>query len=57
MVIPIRNTRQKNRPRVFDVVVDNKGKILKIKIQHIKDKVEVDMNDVQKQIEEQLKNI
>lgn len=53
--VNIRNTQDPKAPRVFDVLVDPTGKILKYLIQNIRGFQYVNMDDVEFQIKEALK--
>ena len=52
--IPIRNSELPKSPRVFDVTVDEKGKILRYDIQNIKGSIFVNEDEVRRQIKEAL---
>lgn len=57
-VVTIRNLTLPKRPRVFDVIVNEQGEILRYESQNIKGSVYVDRYDVQRQIKDALeKNI
>lgn len=56
-VVTIRNLTLPKCPRVFDVTVDEHGKILKYELQNIRGTLFVDVCDVQKQIMDALKKI
>lgn len=53
--VPIRNRRIPKAPRVFDVIVDDTGNIIRYEIQNIRGTVFIDMQDVLYQIQQALK--
>lgn len=53
--VAIRNRDIPRKPRVFDVLVDDTGKIIRYEIQNIRGNVFIDMQDVILQIQEALK--
>ncbi len=55
--IPIRNHRLPKAPRVFDVTVNEKGKILRYDIQNIKGRLYVDEEDLASQIKNALSHL
>lgn len=48
--IPIYNYKMPKHPRIFDVIVNRSGKIIRYETQNIKGSVYVDEEEVQKQI-------
>ena len=53
--VSIRNRNVPKEPRIFDVLVDDTGQIIRYEIQNIRGMVYVDMKDVLLQIQEALK--
>ena len=53
--VTIRNRSIPKKPRVFDVIVDDAGQIIRYEIQNIQGMVYVDMKDVVLQIMEALR--
>lgn len=53
-IIPIRNRNLPKSPRIFDVTVDEKGRILRYDLQNIKGSLYIEDADVKRQIEEAL---
>ena len=53
--VTIRNRSIPKKPRVFDVIVDDAGQIIRYEIQNIQGIVYVDMKDVVLQIREALR--
>ena len=57
-IIPIRNHSLPRSPRVFNVIVNDNGEILRYEIKNIKGTLFIDEHDVREQIKEFLqKNI
>lgn len=54
MRVTIRNRNIPKCPRVFDVIVDVEGNIIRYELQNIRGSVFVDMDDVRLQIQEAL---
>lgn len=57
MRVTIRNRSIPKCPRVFDVIVDTEGNIIRYELQNIRGSVFVDMDDVRVQIQEALKKV
>lgn len=53
--VSIRNRNIPKKPRIFDVLVDDSGQIIRYEIQNIRGMVYIDMKDVLLQIQEALK--
>ena len=53
--VMIRNRNIPKKPRVFDVLVNEKGQIIRYEIQNIRGLAYVDMEDVRAQINEAIK--
>lgn len=53
--VEIRNRKIPKKPRVFDVIVDEHGNIIRYELQNIRGTVFIDMEDVLQQIQEALK--
>ncbi len=53
--ISIRNCNLPNSPRVFDVTVDDNGKIIRYDMQNIRGRVFIEDVEVKKQIQKALK--
>lgn len=54
MRVTIRNRNIPKCPRIFDVIVDTEGNIVRYELQNIRGSVFVDMDDVRIQIQEAL---
>lgn len=54
MRVTIRNRNIPKCPRIFDVIVDIEGNIIRYELQNIRGSVFVDMDDVRVQIQEAL---
>lgn len=54
MRVTIRNRNIPKCPRIFDVIVDTEGNIIRYELQNIRGSVFVDMDDVRIQIQEAL---
>lgn len=54
MRVTIRNRNIPKCPRIFDVIVDTEGNIVRYELQNIRGSVFVDMDDVRMQIQEAL---
>lgn len=54
MRVTIRNRNVPKSPRIFDVIVDSDGNIIRYELQNIKGSLFVDMDDVVLQIQEAL---
>lgn len=54
MRVTIRNRNIPKCPRIFDVIVDTEGNIIRYELQNIRGSVFVDMDDVRVQIQEAL---
>lgn len=54
MRVTIRNRNIPKCPRIFDVIVDTEGNIIRYELQNIRGSVFVDMDDVIVQIQEAL---
>ena len=54
MRVTIRNRNIPKCPRIFDVIVDTEGNIIRYELHNIRGSVFVDMDDVRVQIQEAL---
>lgn len=54
MRVTIRNRNIPKCPRIFDVIVDTEGNIIRYELQNIRGSIFVDMDDVRVQIQEAL---